>query len=598
MRARHRILGGLVGAFLGLWVTLGAATEVFLQLPPETQGLEGKLRASSLSFETAAKDDATAQDVMAAARADYGRLSAALYEMGYYGGVISVRVDGREAAQISPLSQTAIISQIVLQVQPGPLFTFADAAITPLSPGTVLPDAFKPGKPAFSGVIGDAARASVDAWRDAGHAKVVVKDQSLTADHRKARLSARLTLEPGPRLRFGNLIVTNPGNVRPARVVEIAGLPTGDTYSPEDLKRASQRLRDTGAFSSVVLEDSDTIRGVDTLDVNATLTDATPRRIGIGAEFSSLEGLTLSGFWLHRNLLGGAERLRFDFEVGGIGGDSGGIDYLTSFLYERPATFSPDTTLIIGGRAQELDEPDYRERSVRLGGGVRHIFTEELQGEIGIVYQFSDIDDAFGSRQLEHIVLPVKLTYDDRDNKLNAKEGAFGELDVQPFFGLDNDALGARVFFDVRSYFGFGEDKRYVFATRGQLGSVSGARTSEVPPEMLFFSGGAGTVRGQDYQSLGIPVSPTRQVGGRSFAAFSAELRADISGPWGAVGFVDYAKVGRGSFFDGFTDDHAGAGFGVRYDTGLGPIRVDVATPIGSNAGENFELYVGIGQAF
>jgi len=30
----------------------------------------------------------------------------------------------------------------------------------------------------------------------------------------------------------------------------------------------------------------------------------------------------------------------------------------------------------------------------------------------------------------------------------------------------------------------------------------------------------------------------------------------------------------------------------------VGPIRVDLATPIGENAGENLELYIGIGQAF
>ncbi|MEM6588636.1 MAG: autotransporter assembly complex family protein [Pseudomonadota bacterium] len=595
---KHRVLGSLTGAIMGLWSSFASATDVVLQLPAEAASLDGPLRGASLSVETAASDGATAQDIMAAARADYGRLSAALYQAGHYGGVISVLVDGREAASISPLAQASTVSRIVIRVEPGPRFTFAEASVAPLAPDTELPEGFAPGQPAFSETIGDAARAGVGAWRDAGHAKVDISDQRLTADHRNAQLSARITLDPGPRLTFGNLIVTKPGNVRPERVVEIAGLPTGQVYSPEELSRASERLRSTGAFASVVLEDADTVRPVNTLDIEATLTDAAPRRIGAGAELSSLEGLTLSGFWLHRNLFGGAERLRFDGEVGGIGGDSGGIDYLFSFLYERPATFTPDTTLVLGGRIQELDEPDYRERSIQLGGGVRHIFSDELTGGIGIRYQYSDIDDAFGSRQLEHILLPGKLTFDNRDVALNATEGVFAELELTPFAGLDNDAAGARVFLDLRHYRGFGENKRFVFATRGQVGSVSGARASEVPPEMLFFSGGAGTVRGQDYQSLGVPVTSTLQIGGRSFAALSAELRANIKGPWGAVGFVDYATIGQGSFFDGFTDDHAGAGFGVRYDTGVGPIRVDFATPIGSNAGENFELYIGIGQAF
>ena len=594
----HKIVGGCLGVMLGLWVTLAWATDVILQLPPGAQGLDGHLRGASLSIETAAKDDATPQDIMAAARADYGRLAAALYEVGYYSGVISVLVDGREAANVSPLADARAVSQIVIRVEPGPLFTFAEATVAPLAPGTELPEGFAPGRPAFSGFIGDAARAGVQAWRDAGHAKVDIRDQGLTADHRNANLSARITLAPGPRLSFGNLIVTNPGAVRADRVVEIAGLPTGEVYSPDELETASQRLRRTGAFSSVVLEDADTIRPVNTLDINATLTDAPPRRIGFGAELSSLEGLALSGFWLHRNLFGGAERLRLDAEVSGIGGDSGGIDYSLGFRYDRPATFTPDTSLFLSGRLEQLDEPDFRERSGRIGGGVAHIFSDKLDGELGIAYQFTDIRDAFGSRELSHILLPSRLTYDSRDVELNATEGAFAELEFTPFVGLDNDAAGARIFVDVRSYVSLTADDRFVFATRGQIGSVSGARAFEVPPGMLFFSGGAGTVRGQDFKSLGIPFLPGIQIGGRSFAAVSAELRANITGPWGAVGFVDYAKVSRGSVFDGFTDDHAGAGFGVRYDTGLGPIRVDIATPIGSNAGENFELYVGIGQAF
>ena len=583
---------------LGLWATLASASQVILQLPPDAQGLDGHLRAASLSIETAAQDDATPQDIMAAARADYGRLTAALYQVGHYSGVISILVDGREAASISPLAEARAVSQIVIQVAPGPLFTFAEATVTPLAPNTELPEGFAAGRPAFSGFIGDAARASVLSWREAGHAKADIRDQGLTANHRNAQLSARITIDPGPRLRFGNLIVTNPGNVRPERVGEIAGLPTGEVYSPEDLQRASQRLRRTGAFSSVVLEDAETIRPVNTLDVNATLADAPPRRIGFGAELSSLEGLTLSGFWLHRNLFGGAERLRLDAEVAGIGGESGGIDYSVGFRYDRPATFTPDTSLFFSGRLEQLDEPDFRERSGRIGGGVAHIFSDKLDGELGIAYQFTDIRDAFGSRELSHILLPSRLTYDSRDVELNATEGAFAEVEFMPFVGLDNDAAGARIFLDVRSYVSLTEDNRFVFATRGQIGSVAGARAFEVPPGLLFFSGGAGTVRGQDFKSLGIPFLPGLQIGGRSFAAISAELRANITGPWGAVGFVDYAVIGQGSFFDGFPDDHAGAGVGVRYDTGLGPSRVDIATPIGSNAGENFELYVGIGQAF
>ncbi|MEM8536376.1 MAG: BamA/TamA family outer membrane protein, partial [Pseudomonadota bacterium] len=43
----------------------------------------------------------------------------------------------------------------------------------------------------------------------------------------------------------------------------------------------------------------------------------------------------------------------------------------------------------------------------------------------------------------------------------------------------------------------------------------------------------------------------------------------------------------------------AGAGFGIRYNTGIGPIRLDLGTQAsGDDAGEDLQVYIGIGQAF
>jgi translocation and assembly module TamA len=106
--------------------------------------------------------------------------------------------------------------------------------------------------------------------------------------------------------------------MRPERIVEIAGLPEGVTFSPEVLDRVTERLRDTGVFSAVALGEQPLGPG-DTMDIVATLTESPPRRFGFGAELSTDEGARVSAFWLHRNLFGGAERLRIEGEVRGIG---------------------------------------------------------------------------------------------------------------------------------------------------------------------------------------------------------------------------------------------------------------------------------------
>jgi translocation and assembly module TamA len=61
---------------------------------------------------------------------------------------------------------------------------------------------------------------------------------------------------------------------------------------------------------------------------------------------------------------------------------------------------------------------------------------------------------------------------------------------------------------------------------------------------------------------------------------------------------VDAGAVGTNSIVD-FGQAGVGAGIGVRYNLGFGPIRVDLATPIsGRRGGSPLQVYVSIGQAF
>jgi translocation and assembly module TamA len=135
-------------------------------------------------------------------------------------------------------------------------------------------------------------------------------------------------------------------------------------------------------------------------------------------------------------------------------------------------------------------------------------------------------------------------------------------------------------------------------ALRLQFGSLIGPSLTESPPFYRFYSGGGGTVRGQDYQSLAVDVGGDR-TGGRSFVGISAEARMRFSETITVVGFYDWGFVAAESFVDGGGDSHSGAGLGLRYNTGIGPIRLDLATPVsGAADASDFYIYVGIGQAF
>ena len=88
------------------------------------------------------------------------------------------------------------------------------------------------------------------------------------------------------------------------------------------------------------------------------------------------------------------------------------------------------------------------------------------------------------------------------------------------------------------------------------------------------------------------------QTGGLSFAGASAEFRAAITDTIGAVAFYDVGLISIDEFFGGTSQWHSGAGLGLRYNTGIGPIRLDVAMPVAGPTGDGVQIYVGIGQAF
>ncbi|WP_135429800.1 autotransporter assembly complex protein TamA [Pseudotabrizicola sediminis] len=609
-KRRHALSRLPFVAFLAVALTLGqtghALDRVQFQVSAASDNLNDALRAASGLLALENEEDRPDQ-VLAAARAEYGRLVGALYAQGHYSAVVSVLLDGREAAGIAPLDAPQRVSSIVVRVDPGPQFRFGQTAIVPLAPETELPDGFAPGEPAQSGLVRQAVTAGMDGWRGRGHAKARVTGQDVVADHPNRTLSARVGIDPGPRLRFGPVDVTGQSRTRENRVRKIAGIPQGETYDPAEVARAESRLRRTGTFASVTITEDEGITRPDLLGTTITVVEEKPRNLSFGAEVSSLEGLDLSAAFMHRNLLGGAERLRLEGSVTNIGASGNGMDYGLKLTIDRPATLTPDTTARFSSEIRHLDEPDFRADLARLGIGFTHVFSDSLTGRVDLAYsiidgtEISDDRSSFNDFRFRSLSLPVALTWDRRNDKNDATRGYFIEAEVKPFLGFGTTGSGVRATADLRGYRGFGEDDRFVVAARIQAGIVSGAGISDTPRDDLFYSGGGGTVRGQPFQALGVNIQldgNTFKIGGTHFVGSSLELRAKVSGNIGLVGFVDAGRVDFNSFLNPAGDWHAGAGLGVRYATGFGPIRLDVAAPVGGNTGKGVQIYVGLGQAF
>ena len=589
-----------IGKALMVWLLLAtpswALDDLQLRLTGGPDALRTALERASLLRQAQSQDVVDALELFSTARAEYGRLIGVFYEQGYFAPQISVRIDGREAADISPLNPPEGVRVILVDMVAGPAFTFARAQIAPLAEDTQLPDGFAAGQPARSTVIRDATGVAIDRWRALGYAKAEPTGQAITANHPSQALDVSITLAPGRRLSFGALRPDGYQAVRPERIVEIAGLPTGEVFDPEDMDRAAARLRRTGTFSSVALREAEDANPDGTLDISASVVEAPPRRIGAGVEYDTERGGKLTGFWLHRNLLGGAERFRVEGMIDGLGARSGGLDYSLGLEFDRPATFMPDTTLSFATLIETEKEPDFEAVRFRADVKLVHRYNDRLtfSGGVGILVERADFGPGLATRRdYRLLLLPLEATYDRRDDDKNPRRGFFLNATVTPFYGASGTGAGARATADLRGYYPLGEN--LVLAGRTQFGAVYGPDLQSTPRDFLFYSGG-GTVRGQPYRSLDVTTGGVVS-GGKGFAGASVELRMKATDKIGLAAFADAGYVSRGTFTGG-SDWHAGAGLGLRYDTVVGPLRLDVGFPVGGDTGKGVQFYLGIGQAF
>ena len=343
------------------------------------------------------------------------------------------------------------------------------------------------------------------------------------------------------------------------------------------------------------------------MPISVIVQERLPRRFGIGGSYSTLDGAGIEAYWVHRNLFGKAERLRFDAKVAGIGsdvGDGGTFDpddltYRVGVTFTKPGVYTPDTDFIASlfGDREVLDP--YTKTAVTAQAGFNHLFSEKLSARLFLNASQARFDDDFGRRDFTTVGVLGGLTYDNRDNPVDATEGYFLDGLVEPFYEFNYGNAAVRMTAEGRTYYSFDEDNRIVAAGRLKIGSIVGAPVDETPPDKLFFAGGGGSVRGYAYQNIGI-VAPNGTIsGGRSLIEGSAELRVRVTDTIGVVAFADAGYVGADSFPD-FSDElKVGVGAGLRYLTGLGPIRLDAAFPLDPSPDDpTVGFYVGIGQAF
>jgi translocation and assembly module TamA len=571
--------------------------------------LEGVVRGASALVADAGEPASGAAGLLSKARGDYRRIVAALYNEGYYGGTVSIRVGGQEAAKLAPDVKLPNPVDVALVVDPGPLFRFNSVNIINQAQPTSDPfdqvelpstRGFGTGEIARSSVILRAETLALEAWRQQGYATAKIATRDVVADHASSTVDVTITVAPGPLAAFGDVTVTGTERMDPAFVRRQTGLTVGEQYDPDEVARAQKRLDRLEVFRAARLEAAESVGADGLLPYKLIVQELPGARFGFGATYASIDGLGLEAYHLWRNLFGQAERLRLDARVASIAFpiDTAKFDYMFGGTFTKPGVLTPDTDLVASISAERTVYPTYTETSAGGKLGLNHFLTDQIAFEGGAQFERNRFDDAFGTRDFATAGLYSGATLDFRNDRVDATSGWYAQGTLEPFYEARYGNAAARATLEGRTYFGFGENDPYVLAGRIKAGVLLGPSLAEIPPDKLFFAGGGGSVRGYGFKSIGVDNGAGGVTGGRYLLEGSLEARAKVTENIGVVGFVDGGYVAA-DVFPGLSDLRIGAGLGVRYYTGLGPLRLDVALPLNKKPGDpEYAVYVGIGQAF
>ena len=402
------------------------------------------------------------------------------------------------------------------------------------------------------------------------HADARLLDSETTIDVETHSAALRAHYDAGPRYRFGSLRVEGLQQYSPElitrynRIVE-----SGQPYREESLNTLQSTLQATPYFSSVQAAiDREAAEvspdGTATVPVIVRVRERSPRRMAFGAGASSNTGARIEFNYHDANLAGRA----WELDTGLRLEQKKQTAYADVFLppderFRRHSVgVMAETTDIAGLQTERYA---FGAQTVQQRGSVEQRLSLNWQNEL----RKPDGAEPVTSRAL---VPNAMWTWRHVDNRLDPRQGTvlMGQIGGGSRAAL-SDQNFVRLHSRIQHYIPLG--RRDTLTLRAEIGSTLADSRQRIPQDYLFRTGGAGTVRGYAYQSLGIKEG-TATVGGRYLGIASAEFTHWLDEDWGVAAFID-----AGDAVDSLQDVRLalGYGLGARWRSPAGPLGVDLA---------------------
>jgi len=386
-------------------------------------------------------------------------------------------------------------------------------------------------------------------------------------------------------------------------IVREINIKPGDLFNFDTAKKSLQKIYNLGYFEDVNMklepgsEEDKIVLVIKVIEKNTG-------KFGVGAGYNSEEGLMGFASVEENNLFGGGQKVQAKIELGGR--TTYKVSFLEPWLANTPTSFGfevYDTT----SKEKEKEEgeviSEYEE--ARLGGKL--IFGRRISDAINLGLELktekvtynlisgSSLPDD-SDEGLTNSLTPT-FTYDTRDNVFNPTSGLYGNFSLEKAGGFlrgDYDFtkynltlstyISTKIveeIIDIRSI-----EKITDKLSKGvvALRAIGGVADTSLPSFAEYKVGGMNTVRGYDFGEFS----------GDKSLVFNAEFRLPLSDNFQAVLFADWGNTWDiGESID-VLDLKFGKGIGIRFDTPIGPIRLDYG--IGEE-GEG-KTYFSIGHTF
>ena len=389
-----------------------------------------------------------------------------------------------------------------------------------------------------------------------------------TIDVYPDELAADLSIafDTGARFRFGEIVLEQ-DELSDELLSGYIDTREGQPYDSRRLAEARLELINSGYFDTVTIEPGVPDVQSRVIPVRIRLTPASRAQISYGVGFSTDTG---PRFRFGRSI----RRLNEDGHQINVNGLFSPVVIEASANYRLPYG-DPRSEWIsfdVGGIREDTETSN--SRSLQMGA--RRVVTRSAAWTRTdlVSLQVEDFEVGSQSGRARLLMPGVEWVRLDADDAIRPRRGS--RLDVQ--IRAANDSLGSDtsvVQLTVGGKWIWSLPHTMRLLIRGEVGRLWYDQFSDLPPSMRFFAGGDDSVRGYEFETLGPTNALGEVTGGSRLVTSGIELEKQIKPAWSLAVFADAGNAYRGSDLDLFSS----VGIGARWQSPLGPVRIDVAKP-------------------